>query len=284
MHLRFLFLIVVIAAWFGATSAQAEGKSYTAMGVIRAPLDSGGRITIAHEAIPGLMPAMTMAFTVVDTKEAAALTTGDSVRFELNVSKDPWTAAHFVVLGRAAAHPESSKAETSSQRRLREGDPFPELALTTQSNEPFTAADFRGHLTVITFIFSRCPVPEYCPAMAMRFGQIQKAIVADAKLAPRARLLSITLDPEFDRPDILKAYGEAVGADPAIWRFVTGAKDEIAALTKSFAVFTERNGVTLDHTLCTALIGSDGRIVEIWRGNGWRVDEVLVALSKANHE
>lgn len=276
-------MIAAFAAAFGTTSALGEERNYTALGVIRAPLDSGGRITIAHEVIPGLMPAMTMAFTVADAKEAALLKTGDHVRFELNVSKDPWTVTHFLVVS-SETHSESGKAETPSRLRLREGDPVPEFVLTTQSNEPFTAADFRGHLTVITFIFSRCPVPEYCPAMAMRFGLLQKAIVADAKLAPQARLLSITLDPEFDRPDILKAYGEAVGAHPTIWRFVTGAKDEITALTKSFAVFTERNGVTLDHTLCTALIGSDGRIIEIWRGNGWRVDEVLAALTRANHD
>jgi protein SCO1 len=94
--------------------------------------------------------------------------------------------------------------------------------------------------------------------------------------------LSITLDPEFDRPEILKAYGEAVGANPAVWQFATGTKDEIAALTKAFAVYNERNGATLDHTLCTALIGPDGRVIEIWRGNGFRTEEVLAMLREEN--
>jgi protein SCO1 len=279
----FLFFIAAAAVTFSATFARAGEKNYTVTGVIRAPLDRDDRITIAHEAIPGLMPAMTMAFSVADTSEAAALKPGDHVRFELSVSKEPWTVAHFLVVSHQAAS-ESVKKGPSLRRRLREGDAFPELALTTQNNEPFTTADFKGRLTLITFIFSRCPVPEYCPAMAIRFRQIQKAIVADAKLASRVRLLGITLDPEFDRPDILKAYGEAVGADPAIWRFVTGTKEEIATLTKAFAVYTERNGVTLDHTLCTALIGSDGRVIEIWRGNGWRAEEILTAVAHANHD
>jgi protein SCO1/2 len=95
------------------------------------------------------------------------------------------------------------------------------------------------------------------------------------------RLLSISIDPEFDRPEILKAYGAAVGADPAIWQFATGEKTEIARISADFAVFTERNGVTLDHTLCTALIDADGRVVELWRGSGWRADEVIAALVRA---
>lgn len=156
---------------------------------------------------------------------------------------------------------------------------MPPFSLLNQDGEKLTATELIGHVTVATFIFSRCPVPEYCPAMALRFAQLQKRILADTALAGRARLLSITLDPEFDRPEILKAYGAAVGANPTIWQFATGEKSEIDALTKAFAVFTERNGVMLDHTLCTAVIDGNGRVIEIWRGNSWKADELFAALT-----
>jgi protein SCO1/2 len=278
MSLRQFILLAATAAAFLVPRVIADEKVYAVIGAIRTPLDGEGRIVIAHEAIPELMPAMTMSFAVTDRAEAAVLKTGDRVRFQLRVNGDAWTTANFAVVGYEPP-PATTTAAKATRHRLREGDAVPEFALTTQNNEPFATAQLRGHRTLMTFIFTRCPVPEFCPAMALRFAQIQNAILADPKLAGRVQLLGITLDPEFDRPGILKAYAEAVGAKPGVWQFATGEKSEIEALAKSFAVFTERNGATLDHTLCTALIGEDGRVLDLWRGNGWRVDEVLDALS-----
>ncbi len=274
-------LIAATAAAFVAARATPEEKVFAVSGVIRAPLDRDGRIVVAHEDIPGFMPAMTMGFGVANPSEAAALRAGDRVRFRLRVNGTSSRATDFTIGGHDAA-PAPTKTASVGHGRLREGDVVPEFSLTSETNHPFTAAELRGHLTVVTFIFSRCPVPEYCPAMALRFAQLQKAILAEPKWVPRVRLLSITLDPEFDRPEILQAYGAAVGANPAVWQFATGGKDEIAKLTKSFAVYAERNGVTLDHTLCTALIDDEGRVVEIWRGNGWGAGEVMAAVSASS--
>jgi len=282
MKLRSLFLLVAATAGMLGSRALATDQVFRVAGVIRAPL-ADGRLVIAHDDIPGFMPAMTMAFTVANPAEAASLKPGDKVRFQLRVSESASTVGDFSVSGRATPLV-AAPTTTVAHVRLRAGDAMPQFSFVDQDNRSFGFAELRGRLTVVTFIFTRCPVPEYCPAMALRFAQLQKAITADPRLAARARLLSITLDPEFDRPGILKAYGQAVGADPTIWRFATGGKDEIAVLVKSFAVFTERNGATLDHTLCTALIDDDGRIVEIWRGNGWRTAEVLAAVARANHE
>jgi protein SCO1/2 len=278
MSLRRFILLAAVAAAFLETRVVAGEKIYAVIGAIRAPLNAEGRIVIAHEAIPELMPAMTMSFAVKNRAEASALKTGDRVRFQLHAQGEAWTTTDFAVVGYEPP-PASAIPVKARRQRLREGDAVPEFALTTQDNESYTTAALRGHFTLLTFVFTRCPVPEFCPAMAIRFGQIQNAILANAKLAGRVQLVGITLDPEFDRPAVLKGYAEAVGAKPGVWQFVTGEKSEIESLTQAFAVFTERNGVTLDHTLCTALVGEDGRVLELWRGNGWRVDEVLEALS-----
>jgi protein SCO1 len=208
------------------------------------------------------------------------LKAGDRVRFRYRVNETKSTAENFNVTGRETSS--TAPKPSSKNSRLRAGDAVPTFSLTDQKNQPFTTAALRDRFTIVTFIFTRCPVPEYCPAMALRFGELQKAILANPKLAARVRLLSITLDPEFDRPEILNAYGEAVGANPAVWQFATGTKEEIAALTKAFAVYNERNGTTLDHTLSTALIGPDGRVIDLWRGNGWRTEEVLKAVAEQN--
>lgn len=278
MQTRFSLLIAVGLASLVSLPLMARDHVFSVQGTVRAPLDNTGHVTIAHDDIPGLMPAMTMSFAVADPAGAALLTPGDRVRFQLDTAGADWTAGSFTLVGHTVIPP-STAAASAANRRLREGDLLPAFSCLTEENQPITAASIRGRVTLITFIFTRCPVPEYCPAMALRFAQLQKAILATPGSVGQTRLLSITLDPEFDRPDILKAYGEAVGANPAVWQFGTGDKETIAALTKSFAVYTERNGVTLDHTLCTALIGPDGRILQLWRGNGWKIDEVLAAFA-----
>lgn len=280
MNLRSLLLLAATGGVFISTTALAAAdRVFEVSGVVRSSL-ADGKIVVAHQEIPGYMPAMTMAFAVADPKEAVPLKSGDRVRFQFRVTDTSSSAVNFTVVGRDEMVVQSSMP-TVSRGRLRAGDAVPEFSLLDQNNHSFTAAELRGHLTIVTFVFTRCPVPEYCPAMALRFAQLQKTILSDPQLAAHARLLSISIDPEFDRPEILQAYGEAVGANPSIWQFATGGSEQVKALARSFAVFSERNGATLDHTLCTALIDRAGRVVDLWRGNGWKTEEIIAALAKA---
>lgn len=265
-------LICLTATLYGTQNQP----SYEVIGVLREKLN-GNRLLVAHEEIPGYMAAMTMAFELVDPQEGAALKAGDRLRFRLQPVADRWLVDRVAVVGQEVA-PAMKPARVA---RLRAGDAVPALALLDEQGRALTADSLRGRFTLVTFIFTRCPVPEFCPAMAVKFGALQAALEKEKPAAdgqPRARLLSITLDPEFDRPDVLAAYGQALGANPAIWNFATGVPAEIATLARQFAVFTERKGVTLDHTLCTALIGPDGRVREIWRGNAWTNQEILTYL------
>jgi protein SCO1/2 len=266
-------LLTVLAIAFSARlQASAAETSYEVSGVIRAE-PSGGRIVIAHREIPGFMAAMTMSFVVADPKEATSLKTGDEVKFRLRKSDDDFVVDQFVVTGHATAPTPAAGKIT----RLKAGSALPAFSLIDEESRPVTPDTMRGHNTVVTFIFTRCPVPEFCPAMALKFAALQKAVETTPALAG-TRLLSITLDPEFDRPDILAAYGKAVGAKSAIWNFATGSTEEASRLARAFSVFTERNGAILDHTLCTALIGPDGRVSELWRGNDWKIEDVVAAL------
>jgi len=281
-----LFLLAVSVGGVGIAAVglgtvawrPADGdRRFQVTGVVVAR-PASGTISVAHDAIPDYMPAMTMPFTLADPRDGERLSPGDRLRFTLRVGLERSSAEAVVVTGRdplvANARGTGGARESA---RLRPGDALPAFTLVDQNGAPLSNADLRGHATVVTFIFTRCPLPEYCPRIVGRFKQLQRAIVADASLAD-VQLLSVTLDPEFDSPPVLSEYGRAMGADFARWRFVTGSPDQVAVLKQAFAVRTERTGGLIDHTLATALIDARGAVVELWRGNAWEVREILDTL------
>lgn len=275
-HYRLSLLFFGLLVFF-APGLRAD-RVFSVTGVVQSPLDAG-RITISHQNIPGYMPAMTMGFDVAGAEmmNAAQLKTGNRVTFQLHVGADNALADHFRVLHPGEAPPVSTQHLDPSIPRLNVGDTVPAFTLENEEGQPFTRGTLEGHFTLVTFIFTRCPVPQFCPLMARRFGELQRAILTDPALKSRVRLLSLTLDPQFDRPEVLKRYGEAVGANPQIWRFGTGADVQIEALVQAFSVYRQHDGALLDHTLCTALIDPESRIVAIWRGNDWKIADILAA-------
>lgn len=279
-----LLVSVLFSLTFGSILHAAGDRVFTVRGVIKAPF-ANGTISIQHEAIPGFMPAMTMPFNV-DAAEVKDLVAGDRVEFQFHVGTES-RASKFKKIGRvapAAGDARPTANGSTAVRRLREGDAVPGFTLIDQSGRALTETDLRGRHTILTFVFTRCPVPEFCPRIGEKFRVLQReleAISAGETTPPRMQLLSITIDPEHDQPTVLREYGESLGADFTRWRFATGTPQEISRLTALFAVRTERNSGTLDHTLATALIGPDGKIVEIWRGNGWKPEEVLAKAAPA---
>ena len=269
--------LVAVAATVSFTRMRGAGngiRTFEVAGVVTAAL-AGGRVTIAHEEVPGYMPAMTMAFAVGE--EIPALSAGDRVRFTLRVA-DEWSRAEaFVLSGRDAAVPLAPSV--AARVRLKKGDAVPAISLTAHDGRPFTSADVRGRLTAVTFVFTRCPLPEFCPLMVKRFQHLQREVERD-RLLRSVQLLSVTLDPAFDTPPVLDAYARAVGAVPGRWHFLTGDPAAVARLTGAFSIYSERNGVALDHTLATAVIDAEGRIAEMWRGTGWTAADVLGVLRR----
>lgn len=281
-------VLIATAAAVGVRGLASGERQFAGAGrIVDVPGD--GTVTIAHGDIAGLMPAMTMRFALASAEEGRSLAAGDLVRFRLRLDDSRSRVDRVVVTGHedvAAGTGRGGAASASAGGgtravRVRPGDLVPAFALVDQERRPVTPRDFEGHLTLVTFIYTRCPLPEFCPLVTQRLRDVQDEIAGDAALAPRVRLLSVTLDPEFDTPDVLAAYGRAHGANPARWRYATGSPSDVSALARAFAVYTERNGATLDHTLATALVGGDGRVIDIWRGNGWPSAEVIAALRHA---
>ncbi len=232
-------------------------------------------VYVEHEAILDFMPAMTMPFEVRDEKEITSLKLGNAISFRLNVTqRDSWIdRIQKIDAGQLhLAAPAPTIAPTSDadgQPRLHEGDPMPAFHLIDQDGKPVTLETFHGHPFVVTFIFTRCPIPNFCPRMSQNFAALQKAIQTSPEAVATTRLLSISFDPEFDTPEILKQYAQHAGADPAIWTFATGDPPEIHSLTSGFSILVQPEAGTISHSLATALIDRDGKIAKIWRGNGW---------------
>lgn len=275
---RFLILIGLILAL--SLPASAADREFTVRGVVRRAFHEG-TITVQHEDIPGFMPAMTMPF-FTDETEARGLVPGDRVEFLFRVG-DKSRASAFRKIGAADAPPEPATSPSRRAARVRPGDSLPAFQLIDENGAPLTMGNLRGHATVLTFIFTRCPVPEFCPLLGKKFQELQDVLAR--RNDDRTRLLSITLDPDYDRPDVLRAYARSLGADARRWTFATGDGEEIRKLKQQFAVHAERSAAgSLDHTLATALINSDGRLVEIWRGNAWKPAEIIDRLAAMRRE
>jgi protein SCO1 len=263
----------------GTNPPDANAQTYETRGIIRGFAPDRATIEIEHENIPGFMPSMTMPFSARDRKETADLATGDAVSFRMIVTAKDFWIDRVRKIDRSQVHvaePRATPASSGGQAaRLHEGDVMPFFTLTDQDGEPVTLEKFRGRPFVLTFAFTRCPIPNFCPLMSSNFSQLQSAIKTGRDELAQTRLLSVTLDPLFDTPQILKDYGAHLHFDSRIWTFATGDEKEIDALTQAFSVYRQTEGGTISHGLATALIDKEGKILKIWRGNSWTPAEVL---------
>lgn len=281
-----LAMAFLSAACDSRRSEPAEKTSqYQVRGLVRGLPPGHKAIEVEHEEVPGFMPAMTMPFEVRGEQEIAQLVIGDAISFQLNVTqRDSWIDQVRKIdasqLHLPSVTPPPSQLSESSPR-LREGDRMPEFQLVNQDGQAITQETFRGHSLVLTFVFTRCPIPNFCPLMSRNFVALQEGIKKASGPAQATQLLTISFD-SFDTPEILKAYAASEHADPLIWSFATGPKAEIERLTQTFSVFVKPEGGTISHGLATALIDREGKILKIWRGNSWSPSEILRELTEGS--
>jgi protein SCO1/2 len=273
--------VFLIACGRDPDSSEAA-RSYETRGTIKGFSPDREIVEIQHEDIPGFMPSMTMPFTVRNRKELSDRKIGEAISFRMTVTmKDLVLDQVKPIDPEALRLPTDTAAPTSEiskTARLKEGGKAPDFSLTDQDGQRVTSETFREYPFVLTFIFTRCPIPKFCPLMSQHFAELQHTIKEGAGPIAKLRLLSITLDPAFDTPAILKQYGANLEADPGIWTFATGEPAEINRLVEAFSVYRRPEGGTISHALATVLVGSDGTIQKIWRGNGWTPLDITGAI------
>jgi len=167
------------------------------------------------------------------------------------------------------------------------GDKVPDFALRNQDGRTIHLDQFRGRELLITFIYTRCPLPNFCPRVTHNFADINRQLASDPALYNKTHLLCVTFDPDNDTPERLRAYGASyIGSDAksafAHWDFAAPAKLELAKLAQYFDVgITQAADNSITHTLSTTLIGADGKVVRFYSGNEWTADQVLADMRQA---
>jgi protein SCO1/2 len=185
-----------------------------------------------------------------------------------------------------AAHPAQRQIDVNlpeEKRVLTPGDTVPEVTLIDQDSTAVRLEDYRGKLLLLTFIYTSCPLPDYCPLMSQNFQVIHNEL--EPPVRRQVQLLSVSFDTRNDTPELLREYAARYTDSTEHWTFATGTPDEIGTLTSRLGVFYSYQDVEeIRHNLVTALVDRSGRIEEIWRGNDWQPEQVLTAIRDMTSE
>jgi protein SCO1/2 len=263
-----------------ATQQSGEVRTFPIRGKVVSLDTAKGVVTLDHEAIPGFMEAMAMPYPLKDKNLASELHPGDRITATLLVRKtaDGWEDPKLdKIVVTAQGKPDYKPAV--DYHVPEPGDQVPDFKLTNQSGKPIHLAQYKGKALLITFIYTRCPLPDFCPRMNHNFAEVDKALASDPMAYAHTHLLSISFDPKNDTPSVLKEYAQAyAGLKPTFthWEFAVPPANELKPLTEWFDVgVSPAEDGTITHSLSTVLIDKDGKVAAFYPSNEWTPDEVV---------
>lgn len=266
-----LLLVLVLAA------GCDDVRRFSARGIVEDVKLDQGQVLIDHGDIPGLMPAMTMNFDVPDRELLAQLVPGQEISFTLVKTRRAFEIVDVRVLGWVEVDDEWARLGEQLVRTTQ----APDFELVDQDGRRLSSSELRGKVVLLDFVFTLCPGP--CPILTARQVDVQRAIPDE--LRERVHFVSISLDPENDTPEAMRAYGEAHGASFDNWSFVGGQPGTVDAVVRSYAVGKTRNAEgEIEHLVIAFLIDGRGRILRRYMGLGIEADEIagdLVAAAKS---
>ncbi len=288
----FLLAFALTGCHSNANSATASNAAnpgtttYHLRGKIVSTDVAHGIVVVDHEAIPGFMDAMRMPYQLKDPTIASDLHPGDTITADVLVSKSSEETVvldHIVVI--AQAKPDYKP--TVFYHVPTPGDTVPDFAMRNQDGRAIHLDQFRGKALLLTFIYTRCPLPNFCPLVTHNFAVIDHELSTDPGLYAKTHLLSISFDPVHDTPARLRSYGaEYIGSDGknafAHWDFAAPSKPELLKMAKFFDVgISPGPDDTITHTLSTTLIDAHGKVVQFYPGNEWTPQQVVADVKKA---
>lgn len=235
-----------------------------------------GKVTVSHDEIPGFMEAMTMPFSVLDRRLLPSMQEGDNLRATLVVQGNSYWLEDLV-LSRPVAS--GSLVDEMTPTGPEVGSPVPDIELLNQDGEPIRIGDYRGKGLLLTFIYTRCPLVDFCPRMNSHFATIEQALEAEPELYQQTHLLSISFDPEFDTPELLRTFALQ---QPTIapetfshWEFATATHENLREIGFYLGLYYEDDEDQIAHNLRTALVAPDGTLAKLYPGNAWTPDEAV---------
>ncbi|MGO9639835.1 MAG: SCO family protein [Candidatus Acidiferrales bacterium] len=272
--------IVLAALLIGG--CQSSPKHYQLVGTVMSKSVEDAEIVVDHKDIPGFMAAMTMPYAVRDAAGLQNVQPGDKITADVVVqASNHYWLEHIVITdssGRAAA-------AAIAPHELQAGDPVPNVPFVNQDGQGLHLTDFKGKAVLLTFIYTRCPNPDFCPRISGQFAAIENELAKSPADYAGTRLLSITLDPRYDTPAVLRKYGLAYlnnnAAAFAHWEFVATSPDDLKPLATVFGLEYSEQDNQIAHSMNTILVGPDGKIAKTWPGNEWKTSDVVAALRQA---
>ena len=259
------------------TSANPEAKRYPLKGKVVSLDAPTGEANVDAEAIPGFMDAMVMSYKVKDPSQFAKLAVGDSITADVVVQGDQYWLENVKVVASSGNPPPKPAAALHIPET---GEAVPNFQLINQSGKRIFLQQYRGKTLLLTFIYTRCPFPDYCPRVSHEFAQVNTQLETTPALYKSTHLLSISFDPVHDTPKVLRAYGFACASTnkPTLfnhWEFAASPASQLPALANFFGLTYKEEGGLITHSLSTAVIGPDGRILKWYHGNDWQASDLM---------
>ena len=271
-----LLIFLLSAAMLAACSRQARpvesgAQQYPVTGMVLGVNAAKDRLRVAHDEIPGFMEKMTMEFEVAPGTDLSAFAAGDIIAGKLVVSEKQTR------LGEIRKTGQGMPPKIAAPRGIPEpGTALPNATLLGEDGAEIRLADYRGKVLAITFIYTRCPLPDYCPRMNSHFANTARDLADE-----RCHWLSVTIDPANDTPQLLAEYGKQFPERKGRWKFATGTTEEVGKLAKFAGLEIRAAGAQLDHNLRTLVVGADGKLTKTFTGNQWTPAELAEEMRRA---
>jgi protein SCO1/2 len=291
LFLNVLFFGCLVSVWANAADSPLPSKesesrvrSFAARGMIKELRTDSKTVLVQHDEVVGYMPAMTMPFKVQDRNELAGLSAGDRILFRLRVTDTESWIDDITRIGDVQAAEQNRPVEPlrAQPASSRPGHPLLAFKFTNELGQAVALRDFRGQALAITFFFTRCPIPDYCPRLSKNFQAAAKRLSALPGGPTNWHFLSVSFDTEFDNPRVLKAYGEQYHYDPTHWSFLTGPAPQISELARLSDVKFERDGASFNHNFGTLIIDTTGRLQTAFPTGGDLAEAIVAEILKAS--
>jgi len=253
-------------------------QSFMARGTVMELKPDAWMVVIRHETISNYMAAMTMPFKVKDPEELAGLRRGDEISFRLQVTGSESWVEHIAKIGTVSLPPAPTPASSPA---VQPNHSLLDYKFTNEMGRAVSLNDFRGQALAITFFYTRCPIPEYCPRLSKNFQEAQQKLESLPGAPANWHLLSVSFDTEFDSPPMLKAYGDSYQYDPKHWSFLTGPADKIGQLARQANVSYQYDAGTFNHDFRTLIIDAAGHLQMVFPTSGDLSDQIVAELIKA---
>jgi protein SCO1 len=266
-----------------ANTSGTNVRTFAVKGVVEELHPDGRTVVIRHGAISNYMAAMTMPFKVGNQKELAGVRPGDEISFQLHVTETESWVDQIVRIG--TVPPEEIKKagtpQTVETTITHSKNPLLNFKFTNELGQAVSLNDFRGQALAITFFYTRCPLPEFCPRLSKNFQEASQKLESMSAAPTNWHFLSFSFDTEFDTPQMLKAYGESYAYDPAHWSFLTGPADEIGELARESGVTYESDNGSINHNFRTLIIDAGGHLQMVFPTSGNLSDQIAAEIIKA---